>query len=99
MPNTINQNRIRQIIFIAFLLALGILLFIELYTFLPALLGAITLYILMHRWMFYLTEKRKWRKGWTAALLTLAITTLNRCSSSPTNFFNAAMSSDECCMA
>ena len=72
MPNTINQNRIRQIIFIAFLLALGILLFIELYTFLPALLGAITLYILMHRWMFYLTEKRKWRKGWTAALLMLA---------------------------
>jgi predicted PurR-regulated permease PerM len=48
---------------------LGILLFLELYTFLPALLGAITLYIVMRRWMFYLVEKKRWRKGWTAALL------------------------------
>jgi predicted PurR-regulated permease PerM len=29
------------------------------------------LYILMHRWMFYLTEKRKWGKGWAALVLML----------------------------
>ena len=71
MSNVFDQNRIRQFFFIALLLLLGILLFLELHSFLPALLGAITLYILMHRFMFYLTEKKKWHKGWTAILLML----------------------------
>ncbi|HEX4877292.1 MAG TPA: AI-2E family transporter [Chitinophagaceae bacterium] len=69
--NVIDQNRVRQFFFIIIILLLGILLFWELYTFLPALLGAITLYILMHRWMFYLTEKKKWNKGLAATLLML----------------------------
>jgi predicted PurR-regulated permease PerM len=71
MSNVIDQNRIRQFFFILILLLLGILLFVELRTFLPALLGAITIYILLHKWMFFLTEKKKWRKGWTALLLML----------------------------
>ena len=72
MPTTfINQDRIRQVFFIVLLLLLGILLFLELYSFLPAMLGAITLYILMRRWMYYLTEKRKWGSGWAAMLLML----------------------------
>ena len=66
-----DQNRVRQLFFIILILLLGILLFFELFTFLPALLGAITIYILLHKWMFYLTEKKKWRKGWTALLLML----------------------------
>lgn len=65
----INQNRIRQIFFLLLIVLLGLLLFLELYTFLPALLGAITLYIVMRKAMFYLTLKKKWRKGWTAVLL------------------------------
>jgi len=65
----IHQNRIRQIFFLLIIVFLGILLFLELYTFLPALLGAVTLYIVMRKWMFYLTEKRKWKKSLTAALL------------------------------
>jgi len=65
----IDQNRIRQFFFIVLILLIGILLFFQLYSFLPALLGAITLFILMDKWMFYLTEKKKWRKGWTALLL------------------------------
>ena len=71
MNNVIDQNRIRQIFFIILILLMGIVLFLELYSFVPALLGAITLYILMHRWMFYLTEKKKWRKGGIALLLML----------------------------
>lgn len=67
--NVIDQNRIRQIFFLLIIVLLGILLFLELYVFLSALLGAITLYIVMHRWMFYLTSKKRWRKGWTAFLL------------------------------
>jgi predicted PurR-regulated permease PerM len=65
----INQNQIRQIFFIVILIGLGLLLFLELYTFLPAVLGAITLYILMRRWMFYLTYVKKWKKSLAASLL------------------------------
>ena len=71
MGDIISQNRIRQVFFIILILLLAILLFTELSSFLPALLGAITLYILLHNWMFYLTEKKKWWKGWTALLLML----------------------------
>lgn len=71
MSETLSQNRLRQVFFIALILLLGILLFMELSSFLPALLGAITLYILLHNWMFFLTEQKKWRKGWTAVLLML----------------------------
>ena len=70
--NIIDQNRIRQIFFLLIILLLGILLFLELYFFIPALLGAVTLYIIMHRWLFYLTEKKKWRKGLTVLFLMLA---------------------------
>lgn len=69
--NFINQNRIRQIFFIVIILLLGVVLFLQLYSFVPALLGAITLYVLMHRVMFYLTEKKKWRRGLTALFLML----------------------------
>ena len=65
----INQNQIRQIFFIIILVLIGLLLFLELYTFLPALLGAITLYILMRRRMFYLCYVKKWKKGLAAFLL------------------------------
>ncbi len=71
MHNTIDQNRIRQIIFILLIAGLGTLLFIELYSFLPAALGAATLYILLRKSMFYLAEKRKWRKGAAALVLML----------------------------
>ena len=70
--NVIDQNRIRQVFFIVIILLIGIVLFFELYSFVPALLGAITLYVLLRKWMFLLTEKRKWRKGWTALLLMLS---------------------------
>ena len=70
--NIIDQNRIRQIFFLLIILLLGILLFLELYFFIPALLGAVTLYIIMHRWLFYLTEKKKWRKWLTVLFLMLA---------------------------
>ncbi len=67
--NIIDQNRIRQFFFILIILLLGILLFFQLINFVPAVLGAITLYVLLRRWMFFLAEKKKWRKGWTAVLL------------------------------
>lgn len=71
MIDTFSQNRVRQVFFIILILLLGLLLFRELASFLPALLGAITLYILLHNWMFFLTEKKRWRTGWTAVFLML----------------------------
>jgi predicted PurR-regulated permease PerM len=71
MNDTLSQNRLRQTFFIVLILLMGLLLFLELVTFLPALLGAITLYILLHNWMFFLTEKKGWRRGGTALLLML----------------------------
>jgi predicted PurR-regulated permease PerM len=67
--HVIHQNRIRQIFFLVVITLLGLLLFLELYTFLPALLGAVTLYIIMRKWMFHLTMKKKWRTSLAAALL------------------------------
>ena len=67
--NLIHQNRVRQIFFLAGLVLWGVLLAMQLYGFLPALLGAITLYIICRKWMFQLTEKRKWKRGAAATLL------------------------------
>ena len=67
----INEDQVRQIFFIIILVGLGLLLFLELFSFLPALLGAITLYILMRRWMFYLCHVKKMKKALAATLLML----------------------------
>lgn len=69
--NVIDQNLIRQIFFILIIILLGIVLFIELEFFLPAVLGAVTFYVLMRDKMFYLAEKRKWRHGRAAIVLML----------------------------
>lgn len=65
----IHANRLRQIAFLIFLVLLGCLLVKELVSFIPALLGAITFYVVMRKWMLNLTEQRKWKKSGAAALL------------------------------
>jgi len=69
--NIIDSNLLRQIFFISLIILLGIVLFIELEFFIPSFLGAITFYVLMRQRMFYLTEKRNWRKGRVALVLML----------------------------
>ena len=75
-PNTLDQNILRQIFFILIILTLGILLFIEISFFIPAVLGSLTLYILMRDRMHYLTEVRKWSKpraAWVLIILSFLI--------------------------
>ena len=67
----ISQNRIRQVFFLLIIVFCGVLLAKELYAFLPALLGAVTLYIITRKWMFYLTETRKWKTSAAASILML----------------------------
>jgi Predicted permease len=71
MRQQIPNNAIRQILILTMLIALGIVLFNQLQTFLPAFLGAYTLYVLLRKWMFILHGKYKWKKSLTAALLML----------------------------
>ena len=62
------SNRLRQIILLVVLTALGFLLIKELYIFFPGFLGAVTLYILSRSNYQYLTIKKKWNKNLTATM-------------------------------
>jgi predicted PurR-regulated permease PerM len=67
----VNNDQIRQLSFYGILIFMAIFLFLQLSSFLPALLGAVTLYILMRGSMNYLVKKRKWKKGLAAITLML----------------------------
>ncbi|HRE51761.1 MAG TPA: AI-2E family transporter [Flavitalea sp.] len=69
--NQIPGNAIRQILFLSVIILLGIVLFFQLNSFIPAFLGAYTLYILMRKYQFILEGKYKWKKSVSAALLML----------------------------
>jgi predicted PurR-regulated permease PerM len=69
--NSISNNAIRQVLILITIILIGIVLFIHLKTFIPAFLGAYTLYVLMRKYMFILQGKRKWNKNLAAALLML----------------------------
>src|SRR6476619_6098564 len=69
--STIDTNLLRQIVFIAVIIFLGIVLFNQLWFFLPAFLGAVTFYVLMRERMFYLTEVKGWGYGSAAWVLML----------------------------
>lgn len=74
--NTLDQNILRQVFFIIVILGLGLLLFIELSFFISAVLGSLTLYILMRPRMHYLVEVRKWSKAkaaWVLMVLSFLI--------------------------
>lgn len=51
------------------IVGLGVTIFIELTPFLGGLLGAVTIYVLLRRQMWYLTERRRWRRSLAASLL------------------------------
>lgn len=69
--NTIDNNLLRQIFFIAIIIFLGIVLFRELWFFLSAFLGSVTFYVIMRERMFYLTEKKGWHRSTAAWVLML----------------------------
>lgn len=67
--NTINTNVIRQVLFLVIIAFLAIVLIRELWFFLSAFLGSVTFYVLMRERMFYLTERKGWRKTTAAWVL------------------------------
>ncbi|MBL7696522.1 MAG: AI-2E family transporter [Chitinophagaceae bacterium] len=69
MKQQIPNNAIRQVLLLSFILLLGVVLFGELRSFIPAFLGSYTLYAIMRKYMFLLESKYKMRSSLAAALL------------------------------
>ncbi|MVZ65476.1 AI-2E family transporter [Sphingobacterium sp. DK4209] len=67
----INNNSINQIMLIIIIILIGILIFTNLYYYLPGFLGAVTLYILYRSSYNKLTEQRRWNKSATSLLFIL----------------------------
>jgi predicted PurR-regulated permease PerM len=65
------NSRITQIIVLLLIILIAILLIKQLFTFLPGILGAVTLYILSRSLYFKLIFKKKWKKGLTALLFII----------------------------
>jgi predicted PurR-regulated permease PerM len=65
------NNRLRQVFFLLFLIAISILLFAELYVFFPGFLGALTLYILGRKSYYHLTVNKSWNKSVAAVMFML----------------------------
>ncbi|MFT3979456.1 MAG: AI-2E family transporter [Ferruginibacter sp.] len=65
------NDRLLQVVLLAIIIALGLLLLLETASFLPGLLGGVTLYILSRSMYFRLIYKNKWKKGPTALLFIL----------------------------
>ena len=65
------NNRIKQVLLLLLIILLIFLAFKELISFLPGILGAITLYMLSRAGYFQLVYNKKWKKGQAAGLYML----------------------------
>lgn len=72
MIQKIPSQLIRQIFTILLILSLGGLIFLELLPYLTGVLGAITLYVIMRKWMRTLVREKKWNPSLAAGLLMFA---------------------------
>lgn len=64
-----------QLLFLGLLIVTGVIIFLKLSSLLGAFLGASTLYILLRKPMFYLVEKRNWKR-WLASLTLVSVVSL-----------------------
>lgn len=69
--NKIPPQIIRQVFVILLILLMGSLIFRELLPYLTGVLGAITIYVLMRKWMAKLVNKKKWNPSLAATVLML----------------------------
>lgn len=69
--NRLEPSLVRQIFVLLVIVFLGFLIFREIIPFLSGILGAITLYVILKKWMTKL-ERRGWKKSMAAVVLMLA---------------------------
>lgn len=67
MKNQISNQKIKQVILILLILSLLVLVFYSLYNFVPALLGAIAMFVVFRKTHLFLVEKKKW-KPWLSSI-------------------------------
>ncbi|MDX6746180.1 AI-2E family transporter [Polaribacter sp. PL03] len=70
MKDTIAPKTIRQVFVLLLILFIGILIFKEMMPYLSGVLGAITIYVLLRKWMVLLVKK-KWKPDFAAIFLML----------------------------
>lgn len=70
LKDQISEVKIKQIFLLLLIVVLGGLIFFNLSMFIPAVLGAITLYIITRKYNLYLQEVRNW-KPWIASLVII----------------------------
>lgn len=73
--NQLNSTYLKQLLLLGVITALVLLLGWQLYTFIPGMLGAVTLYILMRQYYFRLTIIYGWKK-WLAAIVFILLALL-----------------------
>lgn len=66
-----DHDRLKQFFFIIIILVLGGILFWKVSGFIPAFLGALTLYVIMRPLVIYLVYKRRWRRWIVSVLLII----------------------------
>ena len=66
----LSSSLVRQLFILLLIVFLGVLIFKEIVPYLSGVLGAITLYVLMRKWMVKLVEKG-WKKSIAAAVLMI----------------------------
>lgn len=69
--NQIPSQLIRQVFLILLILIIGSMILVEMIPYLMGVLGAVTLYILLRKWMIYLEQKRRWKPATAATVLML----------------------------
>lgn len=66
-----DNERLKQFFFIVIILLLGGILFWKISSFIPAFLGALTLYVIMRPLLLYLVYKRRWKRWLVSTLLII----------------------------
>lgn len=70
LKNQISEIKIKQFFLIVVIIVLGGLICYHLSLFIPAVLGAITLYVITRKYNLYLQEQKKW-KPWVASMVII----------------------------
>jgi predicted PurR-regulated permease PerM len=68
MTEPLFNNKLKQVCLLAIIIFIGILLLMQLSTFIPGILGALTLYMVTRNYFFRLVYTRGWKKGLAASL-------------------------------
>jgi len=71
MTEPLFNNKLKQVILLAIIIFIGILLLMQMSTFIPGILGALTLYIVTRKYYFRLVFARGWKRGLAASVFVI----------------------------